>query len=69
MPPKLLPISIDYRERNSHVIGQYESGSKNSLVNMRALKMKKIEDEDEILQAVIESVLQKLHAIYRALER
>ena len=47
--PTHLPISTDYVGRDSHVIGQYEGGSKNSVVEMRALKMKKAEDKPAVL--------------------
>ena len=45
MPPKLLPISTKHGEMDPHVIGQYKNVSKNFVVEMRALKMKKVEDE------------------------
>ena len=44
MPSKLLPISIEHGEKDPHIIRQYESGFKNSVVKMRALKMKKVKD-------------------------
>ncbi|KAF2364570.1 Transposase type 1 [Trinorchestia longiramus] len=43
-PPKLLPISTEHGEKSPQGIGQYEGGSGNSGVVMRALKMKKVED-------------------------
>ena len=46
---KILPISKEYGVKDPHVIGQYECGSKNYVVEMRALKMKKIEDEHAVL--------------------
>ena len=44
IPPKLLPISTENVERDPNVIGQYESGWKNSLLEMRVLKINKVED-------------------------
>ena len=49
IPLKLLSISTDIGERNSHAIGQYEGGSINSVVEIRALKMKKIGNEHAVL--------------------
>ena len=49
MPLKLLPVSTEHEERNPQVIGLYEGGSKHFVVEMRALKMKKIEDERAVL--------------------
>ena len=46
---EILPISTEHREKAAHVIGQYEGFSKNSVVKMRALKMKKVEDEQAVL--------------------
>ncbi|KAF2355651.1 hypothetical protein FHG87_013594 [Trinorchestia longiramus] len=43
-PPKLLPISTEHGEKSPQGIGQYEGGSGNSGVVMRALKMKRVED-------------------------
>ena len=47
--PKFLPLSTEHGERDPHVIGHYEGGSKNSIVEMRALKMKKVEDKNVVL--------------------
>ena len=38
-------ISAEHGKRNLHVIAQYEGSSKNSVVLMRVLMMKKVEDE------------------------
>ena len=43
MPFKLLPISREHGEMGMQVIGQYEGASRNSVVLIRALKMKKAE--------------------------
>ena len=40
MPPKLLPTSSEHGEMGTQVIGQYESASRNSIVQIRALKTK-----------------------------
>ena len=49
MPLKFISISTKHVERDPNVIGQYECGSKNSVVEMRALKIKKIEDKHAVL--------------------
>ena len=41
MPSKLLPISKEHGEMGIQVIGQYKDASRNSLLKIRALKMKK----------------------------
>ena len=43
MPSKLLPISTEHGEMGIQVIRQYEGASRNSIVKIRALKMKKAE--------------------------
>ena len=43
IPSKLLTISTEHGEMSIQVIGQYKSASRNSLVWIRALKMKKAE--------------------------
>ena len=50
IPPKLLPISTEHGEKDPHVIGQYEGGSKNSVIEMRAFKMKKVEDVHAVVE-------------------
>ena len=49
MPPKPLLISTELGEKDPHVMGQYEGSSRNSLVEMRAFMMKKVEDEHAVL--------------------
>ena len=49
MPAKLLLISLEHEERYSQAIGLYEGDYKHFLVEMRALKMKKVEDERGVL--------------------
>ena len=44
MPSKLLPILTEHGEMGIQVIGQYEGASRNSVVQIRAMKMKKAED-------------------------
>ena len=50
-------------KKDPHVIGQYECGSKNSVVEIRALKIKKIEDKHAVFptnnfKQLLASVLQ-----------
>ena len=42
-------MSIEHEERDPHVIGQYESGLKNSVVEIRGLKIKNVKDEHVVL--------------------
>ena len=49
MPSKLLPISTEHGEMRIQVIGQYEGGSRNSVVQIRALKIKKAKDGYAVL--------------------
>ena len=49
MPLKLLSISTKHEERDPQVIRLYERGFKHYVVEMRALKMKKVEDERAVL--------------------
>ena len=49
MPSKLLPISTEHGKRDPNMIGQYEGSSENTLVKVRALKMKKVKDEIAVL--------------------
>ena len=44
MSLKLLPISTDYGEMGMQVIRQYKGASRNSVVLIKALKIKKAED-------------------------
>ena len=37
------------RERDPYLISQYEDGSKNSVMEMRVLKMKKVDDDHAVL--------------------
>ena len=39
IPPKLLSISTEHEDRDPRVIDQYEGGSKNIVMKMRALKI------------------------------
>ena len=41
--PKLLQISTEHGEMDQHVIGEYEGVSKNFIIEIRELKMKKVE--------------------------
>ena len=49
MPSKLLPISTEHGEMGIEVSGQYKDASRNSVVKIRALKMKKAEDGHAVL--------------------
>ena len=42
-------ISTEHGERSPHVIGQYKECSKNFVMKMRALKMKKVENGHSVL--------------------
>ena len=66
IPLKLLPISTEHGEMGIQVIEQYEGASRNSIVWIRALKIKKAEDgygslDNEQLQAVVTKLLSKIH--------
>jgi len=49
MPLKLLPISREHGERDPQVIELYEGSSKKFVVEMRALRMRKVDDERTVL--------------------
>ena len=49
IPSKLLQISIEHGEMGIQVIGQYEGASRNYVVQIKALKMKKAEDGYAVL--------------------
>ena len=62
MPSKLLPISTKHGEMGIQVIGQYEGASRNSVVLIRALKMKKAEDGYAVLTMNnCKQLLSKIH--------
>ena len=42
-PPKFLPTSIYHRKMNPKAIEQYRGGSGNSVVEMKASEMKKVD--------------------------
>ena len=43
MPSKLLPVSTEHGEMGIQVIGQYKGASRNSIMKVRAFKIKKAE--------------------------
>ena len=47
--PKFLVTSTEQGDGDPYVIKQYEGGSENSIVDMRVLKIKKIDDEHAVL--------------------
>ena len=47
--PKLLSVSTEHGERYPYVIGQYEGGFKNLVMEMTALKMNEVKDDQTVL--------------------
>ena len=65
MPSKLLPISTEHEEMGIQVSRQYKGASRNSVLKIRALKMKKGRGracslDNEQLQAIVSKLLSKI---------